>query len=324
MPIEQTAKLKTDGRIQVNEQNINLPNKNDVEEQKARKGVADQKAKLPPVPLNSNGKFDISEAGINFSKGLISGISNLIESFKKHPYLTSGFVVGVTAAVIMLPTLAVPLVAFGFVYSGYKLLESAYYITKAIRNGNGDIAEKQAMHSLGEAVFAGATSAIAARPALNAMNIETKGITFLNVLKEVAKPVNILNSFKIAYQALKGGNITNAAGQLARLESELSNLQAQFNPAPPTPIVSTVNKDADLMAQLENLFGSPVKRPAPIVSIVKNNADLVAQLEKMFPARVESAQVIMTNPKGIVGSTMNLIGLLAEKIKNSFNKKEED
>lgn len=181
--------------------------------QQATQGtIANSNKQMPLLPpMNVNNTFDTSEAISNFSKGFFSGITGILDSFKKHLLFTSSMLIGITTAVVAVPTLGVPLVAFGFAYAGFKLLQSGYYVNKAIREGNGDIAEKEAMHALGESVFAGATAALGVKAALNTVNVETKSVSILNAtLIFLKSPKLSLTAVVEGYKTIKSGEaITN-------------------------------------------------------------------------------------------------------------------
>jgi len=90
------------------------------------------------IDKSSNGKFDLSEAGNNFVKGVLSPVTAII----KHPVATIGLVAATAAACAVVPVLG-PVLAVGFGAMGvYELGKSGYKISKNIKNGDYDSAEK--------------------------------------------------------------------------------------------------------------------------------------------------------------------------------------
>lgn len=87
---------------------------------------------------SKNGKFDWSEAGKNFLKGVISPLTAVI----KHPIATLGIVAGTVAACSFVPILG-PALAIGFgAYSLAQLGKGFYDVAKNCSNGDYDKVEK--------------------------------------------------------------------------------------------------------------------------------------------------------------------------------------
>lgn len=87
---------------------------------------------------SNNGKFDISEAGKNLGKGILSPITAMI----KHPIASIALVAGTVAATTLVPVLA-PVMAVGFgAVSLYQVGKGTYDAVKNYKNGNYDDAEK--------------------------------------------------------------------------------------------------------------------------------------------------------------------------------------
>lgn len=87
---------------------------------------------------SNNGKFDISEAGKNLAKGIISPITAMI----KHPIATIGVLAGTIAATTLVPVLG-PVMAIGFgAVSLYQVGKGTFDAAKNYKNGNYDDAEK--------------------------------------------------------------------------------------------------------------------------------------------------------------------------------------
>ena len=105
------------------------------------------------VDKSKNGKFDISEAGKNFLKGVISPITAMI----KHPLAAAGMLAGTLALCSLVPVLG-PALAIGFgAYSVYQLGKGCVNVAKNCKNGNYDDAEK-AFTTVGEGAIGTALS----------------------------------------------------------------------------------------------------------------------------------------------------------------------
>ena len=102
--------------------------------------AADQNITKDTKRINesNNGKFDLSEAGKNFLKGIISPVTAAI----KHPIATMSILVGTVAACSFVPILG-PALAIGFgAYSLAQLGKGFYDVAKNCSNGDYDKAEK--------------------------------------------------------------------------------------------------------------------------------------------------------------------------------------
>jgi len=107
---------------------------------------------------SNNGEFDLSEAGKNFFKGLISPITAAI----KHPLATIGIVAGTIAACSILPILG-PALAIGFgAYSLYQVGKGIYDVADNYSKGNYDAAEKS-FNTVGEGTAGTVLSALGVR-----------------------------------------------------------------------------------------------------------------------------------------------------------------
>lgn len=110
------------------------------------------------IDKTNNGKFDFSEAGKNFLKGIISPITAAI----KHPIATIGLVAGTIAACSFVPILG-PALAVGFgAYSLLQIGKGCYDVAKNCANGDYDAAEKS-FTTVGEGTVGTALSALGIR-----------------------------------------------------------------------------------------------------------------------------------------------------------------
>ena len=107
---------------------------------------------------SNNGEFDLSEAGKNFVKGLVSPVTAAL----KHPLATLGLVAGTVAACSVLPILG-PVLAVGFgAYSLYQVGKGVYDAADNYSKGNYDAAE-QSFNTVGEGTAGTVLSALGIR-----------------------------------------------------------------------------------------------------------------------------------------------------------------
>lgn len=177
--------------------------------------------------LSNNGRFDFSEAAKNFGYGLIKIVPNMIEGFKKHPIFFSATLLGTAALTIAAPATLTVFAAIGMGYAAYKLGSSLVNITRAILSGNGDVAERYAMQDLGEAITTGALTAISAKPVLNSLNVETKGMSTLGAVRELlSHPTKYLSAAAVeSYTSIRSGQaVTNLFNFLSNTIKSLTSL----------------------------------------------------------------------------------------------------
>lgn len=173
---------------------------------------------------SNNGKFDWSEAGKNFVKGLISPVTTMI----KHPLMTVGILGATVAACALVPVMA-PIMAVGFgAMSVYQLGKGCYNAAKLYKNGDYDNSEK-AFSQIGEGTVGVALTAMGVKQSakvakeaklMNELNVNTlskaqkeavalevKEGTFGNALKEITSLFTTKTGLKAAFNQFKPSNI---------------------------------------------------------------------------------------------------------------------
>jgi hypothetical protein len=156
------------------------------------------------VDKSCNGKFNISEAGKNFLKGIFSPVTAVIE----HPLATVGMVAGTVAACSVLPILG-PALAVGFgAYSLYQAGKGCLNVVKNCANGDYDAAEKS-FGMVGEGTIGTVLSALGVKQGAR-------------VAKE-AKLMNELNTTTLtSAQKTSVAKSVNEAGFISNLKENLS------------------------------------------------------------------------------------------------------
>lgn len=156
------------------------------------------------VDKSTNGKFDFSEAGKHFLKGLISPITAVI----KHPIATIGLVAGTIAACSLVPVLG-PALAVGFgAYSLFQLGKGCFDVAKNCFDGNYDAAENS-FNTVGEGTIGTILSALGIRQSAKVAQ-ESKLMSKLN-----ATTLNTAQRGEIATNVNKAGFISNLKDSLS-------------------------------------------------------------------------------------------------------------
>ncbi len=174
---------------------------------------------------SNNGKFDISEAGKNFLKGVISPITAVI----KHPVATLGIIGATAAACALVPVLG-PLTAIGFgALSLFQLGKGCYNAAKLYKNGQYDNAEK-AFNEIGQGTVGVALTAVGVKQSakvakeaklMNELNVtslskaqkqaiasEVNEGTFASAMKEVGSLFTTKSGLKAVLYQFKPANIS--------------------------------------------------------------------------------------------------------------------
>lgn len=182
--------------------------------------------KTPYIPdttdKSNNGKFDISEAGKNFLKGVISPITAVV----KHPLMTAGIIGGTALACALVPVLA-PITAIGFgAMSVYQLGKGFYNAGTLIANKEYDKAEK-AFDEIGQGTVGVALTALGIKQSAKVAK-EAKLMNELNV--------NVLTKAQKQAVAteISEGSYLNALKEIGSLFTTKSGLKAtvsQFKPS---------------------------------------------------------------------------------------------
>lgn len=180
---------------------------------------------------SNNGKFDFSEAGKNFLKGVISPITTVI----KHPVATLG-VIGVTAVACSLVPVLGPITAIGFgALSLFQLGKGCYNAAKLYKNGQYDNAEK-AFNEIGQGTVGVALTAVGVKQSAKV----TKEAKLMNEL-------NVTSLSKAQKQAIASevneGTFASAMKEVGSLFTTKSGLKAVLNQFKPANI-SQRGKDA--------------------------------------------------------------------------------
>ena len=156
------------------------------------------------VDKSNNGKFDFSEAGKNFLKGLISPITAVI----KHPIATIGLVAGTITACSLVPVLG-PALAVGFgAYSLFQLGKGCFDVAKNCFDRNYDAAENS-FNTVGEGTIGTLLSALGIRQSAKVAQ-ESKLMSKLN-----ATTLNTAQRAEIATNVNKAGFISNLKDSLS-------------------------------------------------------------------------------------------------------------
>ncbi len=171
---------------------------------------------------SNNGQFDLSEAGKNFLKGVISPVTAAIE----HPLMTAGVLGATVVACSLVPVLA-PVTAIGFgALSLYQLGKGCYKAGKLYSNGEYDRAEK-AFDEIGQGTAGVALTVLGVRQSAKVAK-EAKVMSELNVntLTKAQKQAIALE--------VKEGSFTNALKETVSLFTTKTGLKAtisQFKPS---------------------------------------------------------------------------------------------
>ena len=200
---------------------------------------------------SNNGKFDLSEAGKNFLKGIISPVTALV----KHPLMTIGIIGGTILTCSLVPVLA-PVTAIGFgALSLYQLGKGCYNATKLYKNGQYDAAEK-AFDEIGQGTAGVALTAVGVKQSarvakeakmMNELNVnsltkaqkesvalEVKEGSFVNALKEIGSLFTTKSGLKATLKQFRPSNIsqrgTMASGRL-NIASRMRQIRAVWRDA---------------------------------------------------------------------------------------------
>lgn len=149
---------------------------------------------------SKDGKFSFSEAMKNFSKGVLSPVTNMFSS-PQNFIVGVGMIVGSMALIAATGGAAAPiLVAAGVGMGAIQAGKAVYNIATA---KDGDDVEK-AFYDVGGATSAIGLSVVGAKCSLKQANIETEGLNALNAVKKCftsAKDLTVesINVFKSGY-----------------------------------------------------------------------------------------------------------------------------
>ena len=190
---------------------------------------------------SNNGKFDFSEAGKNFIKGVISPVSTMI----KHPVMTLGIIGATIAACSLVPVMA-PITAIGFgAMSIFQLGKGCYNAAKSYKNGEYDKAEK-AFDEIGQGTVGVALTAVGVKQGAKVAK-EAKLMNELNV--------NTLSQAQKESVALevKQGSFTKAIKEITSLFTTKSGLKATFNQFKPSNIAQRGKDAFEFMFKRENV-----------------------------------------------------------------------
>lgn len=189
--------------------------KNSVHFEKRR--FSDVHDELVKNDKSNNGKFDLSEAGKNFFKGILSPITAAIE----HPIATLGLVAGTVAASSIAPVLG-PALAIGFgAYSLFQAGKGCYDAVKNYSNGNYDAAEKS-FTTVGEGTIGTILSALGVKQGAKVAK-EAKLMSELNTTS-----LSSAQKAEIAAN-VKGAGFYNNLKESLSLFTSKSGLNATFN-----------------------------------------------------------------------------------------------
>lgn len=173
---------------------------------------------------SNNGKFDWSEAGKNFLKGVVSPVTAIF----KHPLATAGIIGATVLACSLVPVLA-PITAIGFgAMSLYQLGKGCVKAAKAYKNGQYDNAEK-AFDEIGQGTVGVALTAVGVKQSAKVAK-EAKLMNELNV-NSLTKAQKQAISLEV-----KEGSFGNALKEIGSLFTTKSGLKATLNQFKPSQI----------------------------------------------------------------------------------------
>ncbi len=183
------------------------------------------------IDKSNNGKFDISEAGKNFIKGVLSPLTAVI----KHPVMTIAMV-GVTAAACSLIPVLTPILGIGFgALSVFQLGKGCFDIAKNIKNKEYDNAEKS-FNTVGQGTVGTVLSFLglkqSARVAKEAKLMSELKVNSLSAAQKEAIATEVNN-----------GSYLNALKENMSLFTSKTGLKAVINQFKPTNILQR-GKDA--------------------------------------------------------------------------------
>ena len=173
---------------------------------------------------SNNGKFDISEAGKNFIKGVLSPLTAII----KHPVMTIAMI-GITAAACSLVPVLTPILGIGFgALSVFQLGKGCVDVAKNIKNKDYDKAE-QSFNTVGQGTVGTALSVLGLKQSAKvakeaklmselkvnslsaaqkeAIATEVNNGSYLNALKESVSLFTTKTGLKAAISQFKPSNI---------------------------------------------------------------------------------------------------------------------
>ena len=213
-------------------------------------GVNSRTARVPLSDKSNNGKFDLSEAGKNFLKGVISPVTTLI----KHPLMTAGVLGATVVACSLVPVLA-PVTAIGFgIMSVYQLGKGCYNAGKLYSKGEYDKAER-AFDEIGQGT---------AGVALTALGIKQSA----KVAKEakLMSELNVNTLTKAQKQAIavevKEGSFANAFKETISLFTTKTGLKAAMSQFKPSNIAQRGKDALNFLFKREDVTKIKEKRMA--------------------------------------------------------------
>ena len=236
---------------------------------------------------SNNGKFDVSEVGKNFIKGIISPVTAAFE----HPIATIGLVAGTIAACSILPVLG-PALAIGFgAYSLYQVGKGTYDVVNNYSKGNYDAAEKS-FNTVGEGTIGTILSMLGIRQAAKVaqeakLMSELKTGTLTEAQKtDIAtsvKDAGFLNNIKETLSLFTTKNGLKATGH----QFKLSVLKERFNDIKRIIIDKWPRKEKELVVSKKQLnFQEKIRRfkesPEGQRRAAMSDSDIQAELETLY------------------------------------------
>ncbi len=186
---------------------------------------------IKKVDKSNNGKFDISEAGKNFIKGVLSPLTAVV----KHPVITIAML-GTTAAMCSLIPVLTPILGIGFgALSVFQLGKGCIEVAKNIKNKEYDKAEKS-FNTVGQGTVGTVLSALglkqSAKVAKEAKLMSELKVNSLSAAQKEAIAAEVNN-----------GSYLNALKENISLFTTKTGLKATINQFKPSNIIQR-GKDA--------------------------------------------------------------------------------
>lgn len=307
------------GYIPKNNNDFNLKNNKSV---KGRNFAATQRAQQNLFDKSSNGKFDASEAGKNFVKGVFSPVTQMFSSVKNFA-IGAGIMAASTAVIIATGGAAAPILLAAGV--GMGVLQAGSAAVKIVKAKNGDDIEK-AFFDIGGATSTLGLSAIGAKPTLKQAGIKTDGLNTFSAIKKSftsAKDMAVesYNVFKSGYYK---ANIANAV-KIAKTPRNIKRYSKELCAEGQDTFKSSFNALKEVIPEEfqprlkgrakceQSICEKMVKEMTLVIDdkikTVKKNVNLSeAEREKSINLLLKERNEIRTNPTKAKGKVEDLLG----------------
>lgn len=243
------------------------------------------------IDNSNNGKFDMSEAGKNFFKGIFSPITAIIE----HPIATVGMVAGTIAACSILPILG-PALAVGFgAYSLYQVGKGFLDVAKNYTKGDYDAAEKS-FNTVGEGTIGTVLSALGIKQGakvakeaklMNELNTTTLTSSQRTAVADSVKNAGFLSNLKENLSLFTTKNGLNAVKRQFKpdmLKARFEEIKNLFDKSKwsKEKEVKIKNKKISSKEQIENFKKSPEGLRRAALSDEQITAEVKALYDEAF------------------------------------------